>query len=148
VPGFSLIKNSVIKPLLIASERIVEQIMPEREPYKLKMAPEYEDNLDRNIETTTKHDTISLISGEDQEDKKFRKQMHKLNLQEDNYEFFDQPDKTPVMKKKRFKELQKFSLDEDFMAPSPTSSQGSMMKKREQKSDTKILSKNIINKAA
>jgi len=44
-----------------------------REPYKLKMAPEYEDNLDKNIETTTKHDTISLISGEDQEDKKFRK---------------------------------------------------------------------------
>jgi len=74
--------------------------------------------------------------------------MHKLNLQEDNYEFFDQPDKTHVMKKKRFKELQKFALDEDFMAPSPTSSQGSMMKKREQKSDTKSLSKNIINKAA
>jgi len=73
VPGFSLIKNSVIKPLLVASERIVEQMMPEREPYKLKMAPEYEDNLDRNIETTTKHDTISLISGEDQDDKKFRK---------------------------------------------------------------------------
>jgi len=33
------------------------------------------------------------------------------------------------MKKKRFKELQKFALDDDFMAPSPSSSQGS--KKRE-----------------
>jgi len=31
LPGFSIIKNIVIKPLLIASERIVEQIMPERE---------------------------------------------------------------------------------------------------------------------
>ena len=83
---------------------------------------------------TTKIDTISMVSGEDGDQRQFRKQMNKLNLYDQDSEFFDTVDKPQGFKKRRFKELQKFSLEDDFMAPSPTSSQGmKQMKKREQK---------------
>lgn len=30
IPGFSIIKNKVITPLLVATERVVEYILPEK----------------------------------------------------------------------------------------------------------------------
>ena len=83
MPGFSIIKNIVIKPLLIASERIVEQIMPEKEEQKLESGKktnlELEETQSRG-DATTKLDTISMVSGEDGDQRMFRKQMNKLNL--------------------------------------------------------------------
>lgn len=97
MPGFSIIKNKVIKPLLVASERIVEQMMPdveeEKNTQKPKLDPEYE--MSSKGDNTTKVDSVSMVSGEDGDERRFRKQMHKLNIQDEECEFFEMPDKAP-----------------------------------------------------
>ena len=105
--------------MLIASERIVEQMMPEKEEESklpaLKAVAEVEESREGDL--TTKGDSISLVSGEDGEAGKVRSKMRKLNLHEDDVEYFDEPSKMPKMKKRRFKELQKYSLDDTFGSP-------------------------------
>jgi hypothetical protein len=86
LPGFSIIKNIVIKPLLMATERIVEQIMPEKRVLDMQKI-EVEETQSRG-DANTKMDTVSLVSGEDGDQRQFRKQMNKLALEEQ--EFFEQ----------------------------------------------------------
>ena len=69
IPGFSVIKNRIITPLLIASERVVEYMIPEKS---------------QTIEINNKEDQNEEIDedGENQEHLKFNTKFQKLSLED------------------------------------------------------------------
>ena len=57
IPGFSIIKNKVITPLLVATERVVEQLIPDplkQEESKIGSYPRSEDTSDDRSTTETR----------------------------------------------------------------------------------------------
>lgn len=67
IPGFSIIKNKIITPLLIASEKVVEYIIPEK-------SRESENSAENKAENTAKPEEIETVTLEEK--------MSKLSLEE------------------------------------------------------------------
>lgn len=67
IPGFSIIKNRIITPLLIASERVVEYMIPDKEDNSSTNTPKNKETEDLEIEHAFINSKMDKLSLEDLE---------------------------------------------------------------------------------
>jgi seryl-tRNA(Sec) selenium transferase len=109
--GFSIIKDKVIKPLLVATERVVEYYFPEES--NGKKAENCQSNRNSSDMATTAKDTAS----EDSELTKIKKRFNKLEIKssEESSSITENNEmELPTLKKRRFRQLERYSISDDL----------------------------------
>ena len=81
-PGFSIIKDKVIKPLLVATEKVVEYYFPENEEESISKEEEKDKskNPNRNSMTGTSKTTNDSLSETFHDCNKIKKRFKKLTV--------------------------------------------------------------------
>ena len=109
LPGFYIIKDKLIKPLLVATEKVVETLLPESESMAARVP---------SAVSTTQAETLSLASAET-ESFKLGKRLKRLTLDDepsscaeesaDDVHSINGKGRAKLFKKRRFKQLERQS---------------------------------------
>lgn len=128
-PGFSIIKDRVIRPLLIATEKVVEYYFPEEKKQastksseEIKTSQSAKDRINKRssvgVATKTTIDE-SLSEESNSEISKIKRKMKRLDINSVDDEVsgkmkLESPKSHRTLRKRRFRQLERYNFDEDI----------------------------------